>query len=87
MVVVTAASVHDRDGAKSVVPVLQHKFSRLRHSWADGAYAGPLVDWVRALRPQRPIHLEITKPSDRVKGFVVIPTRWLVERTLGWSNR
>jgi putative transposase len=59
----------------------------LQHIWADGAYAGPLVDWVRALRPQRPIRLEITKRSDRAKGFAVIPKRWMVERTLGWFNR
>jgi putative transposase len=86
-VVVTAANVQDRDGAKSILAVLGHKFSRLRHIWADGAYAGPLVDWVRALRPQWPIRLEITKRSDRIKGFVVIPKRWIVERTLGWFNR
>ena len=86
-VVVTAASVQDRDGAKPLLEILRHKFSRLRHIWADGAYAGPLVDWVRALRPQRPIRLEITKRSDRAKGFVVIPKRWIVERTLGWFNR
>jgi putative transposase len=86
-VVVTAASVQDRDGAKQVLGILRHKFSRLRHIWADGAYAGPLVDWVRALRPQRPIRLDMTKRSDRLKGFVVIPKRWIVERTLGWFNR
>jgi putative transposase len=87
MVVVTAASVQDRDGAKRVLAVLRHKFSRLRHIWADGAYAGPLVDWVKALRPQRPIRLAMTKRSDRIKGFVVIPKRWIVERTLGWFTR
>jgi putative transposase len=86
-VAVTAASVQDRDGAKSLLAVLRHKFSRLRHIWADGAYTGPLVDWVKALRPQRPIRLEITKRADHVKGFVVIPKRWIVERTLGWFNR
>jgi putative transposase len=86
-VVVTAANVQDRDGAKSVLAVLRHKFSRLRHIWADGAYAGPLVDWVRELRLYRPICLEITKRSDAVKGFVVIPKRWVVERTFGWLNR
>jgi putative transposase len=59
----------------------------LRHIWADGAYAGVLVDWVRALRPKRPLRLEITKRADRLKGFVVIPKRWIVERTLGWLNR
>jgi putative transposase len=86
-VVLTAANVQDRDGAKSILAVLRHKFSRLRHMWAEGAYADPLVDWVRALRPQRPIRLEITKRSDCIKGFVVIPKRWIVELTLGWFNR
>jgi putative transposase len=86
-VVVTAASVQDRDGAKQLLDILRHKYARLRHIWADGAYAGPLVDWVRALRPQRPIGLEITKRSDKAKGFVVIPKRWIVERTFGWFNR
>jgi transposase len=86
-VVVTAANVQDRDGAQSVLAVLQHKFWRLRLIWADGAYAGALVDWVRALRPHRPIRLEMTKRSDGVKGFVVIPKRWIVERTFGWFNR
>jgi putative transposase len=86
-VVVTAASVQDRDGAKQLLDILRHKFSWLRHIWADGAYAGPLVDWVRALRPRRPIRLEITKRSDTLKGFVVIPKRWIVERTFGWLNR
>jgi putative transposase len=87
LVVVTGAHVQDRDGAKSLLAVLRHQCSRLRHIWADGAYAGVLVDWVRALRPKRPIRLEITKRSDRLKGFVVIPKRWIVERTLGWLNR
>jgi putative transposase len=86
-VVVTAASVQDRDGAKRGLAVLRHQCSRLRHIWADGADAGPLVDWVRALRQPRPIRLEITKRSDAIKGFVVIPKRWIVERTFGWFNR
>jgi putative transposase len=86
-VVVTAASVQDRDGAKQLLKILWHRYTRLRHIWADGAYAGPLVDWVKALRPPRPIRLEITKRSNAVKGFVVIPKRWIVERTFGWFNR
>ena len=45
------------------------------------------MNWVRVLRPQRPIRLEITKRSDKAKGFVVIPKRWMVERTFGWFNR
>jgi putative transposase len=86
-VVVTAASVQDRDGAKQLLAILRHQYWRLRHIWADGAYAGPLVDWVRALRPQRPIRLEIAKRCDTIQGFVVIPKRWIVERTFGWLNR
>jgi putative transposase len=86
-VVVTAASVPDRDGAKQVLAVLRHQFSRLRRIWAAGAYAGALVDWVWALRPWRKVRLEITKRSGTAKGFEVIPKRWIVERTLGWFNR
>jgi putative transposase len=55
--------------------------------WADGAYAGPLVDLVKGLRPQRPIRLEITKRSDTMRVLEVIPKRWTVDRTFGWFNR
>jgi putative transposase len=86
-VVVTAASVQDRDGAKQGLAVLRHQFSQLRHIWADGAYTGALVDWVWSLRSRRKVRLEITKRADAAKGFEVIPRRWIVERTLGWFNR
>lgn len=85
--VVTAARVQDRDGAKQRLERLRHKPARWRPLWADGAYAGPLVDWVRALRRHRPIRLEITKRSAAVQGGVVIPKRWIVERTFGWCKR
>ena len=84
--VVTAARVQDRAGAKELLKVLRPRFSRLRRIGADGAYAGVLVTWVRTLRPQRPICLEITQRSALAKGFVVIPKRWIVERTFGWFN-
>ena len=86
-VVVTAASVQDRDGAKRLLGALRHKFSRLRLMWADQAYAGQLVAWVKALRVYRPVRLEIVKRSICTKGFQVSPKRWIVERTLGWFNR
>ena len=85
--VVTAASVQDRDGAKRRLDILRHTYGRRRHIWADGADAGPLVDWGRALRPQRAIRLEIARRGDTRKGFGVIPKRWLVERTFGWLHR
>ena len=86
-VAVTAASVQDRDGAKTVLAVLQHRFSRLRVIWADQAYAGRLIAWVKALRVSRPVRLDIVKRAAVAQGFVVSPKRWIVERTLGWLNR
>ncbi len=86
-VVVHAAHIQDRDGAKLVLGRLKHKFSRLRLLWADGAYAGQLVEWVSGLRVWHKLRLEIVKRSDPARGFVVQPKRWIVERTFGWLNR
>jgi putative transposase len=58
---VTAASVQDRDGAKVLLNVLRHWFTRLRCIWADGAYAGALETWVTWLRRSRKVRLEIVK--------------------------
>ena len=87
-VVVHPADVQDRDGAKLVLGGLAKTFLRLRHIWADGGYAGQLAEWVRNLRGDfRPIEMEIVKRSDNVKGFKVLPRRWVVERTFGWFGR
>lgn len=83
-VVVTAANVQDRDGAKLLLGMLRHWFTRLRCLWADGAYAGFLETWVVLLRRYRKVRLEIIKRSDHLKGFIVLPKRWIVERTFGW---
>jgi putative transposase len=86
-VVVTAASVPDRDGAKHLLGSLRHQFTRVRLIWADGAYAGDLLAWVWALRPRRKVCLEIVKRPKGVKGFQLLPWRWIVERTFGWLGR
>jgi putative transposase len=67
--------------------VLRHQFARLRLLWADQAYAGDLVSWLWALRPWRKVRLEIVKRPEGTKGFLLLPKRWIVERTLGWLNR
>jgi putative transposase len=85
-VVVTTASVQDRDGAKNVLAVLRHKCSRLRVIWADQADAGQLIAWVKAWRGSRPVRLDIVKRAAAAQGFVVSPKRWIVERTRGWFN-
>jgi len=87
VVVVHAADVQDREGARLVLERLANKFRRLRLVWADGGYAGQLVEWVRAVRKRDKLRLEIVKRSDDVAGFVVVPKRWIVERTFAWLYR
>jgi putative transposase len=79
--VVHAADVQDRDGAKLVLEKAQGRFPRLKLIWADGGYAGQLIGWVQQICGWV---LEIVKRSDDVTGFVVLPKRWIVERTFGW---
>lgn len=67
--------------------MLRHTFTRLRLIWADGGYAGQLLGWVRKLRVRNRLTTEIVKRSDDVKGFRVLPRRWVVERTFGWLGR
>jgi putative transposase len=86
-VVVHAANLQDRDGAKLVLERLRHQFSRRRLIWADGAYAGSLSAWVRGLRIWRQLRLEIVSRPAGAKGFVLVPKRWVVERTFGWLTR
>jgi putative transposase len=63
-------------------------FPRLRFFWADGGYAGKLLSWVTCLSRQiGRWTLEIVKRTDDIKGFVVLPRRWVVERTFGWLSK
>ena len=83
-VVVHAANIQDRDGAKLALRKLQGRFSRLRLIWADGAYAGQLVDWASTLGGGPG---EVVKRAKNSHSFEVLPRRWVVERTLGWLGR
>lgn len=83
-VMVTPASVQDRDGAQSLLAKVIGWFSRLQVIWADAGYAGQLVAWVKALRPFGKLRLEIVPRLLGTKGFKVLPHRWIVERTLAW---
>lgn len=83
-VLVTSAATQDRDGAQVLLARLRHQFTRLVCLWADGGYAGSLVEWVWRLRAHRKIHLAIVKRPAASAGFTVLPKRWIVERTFGW---
>ena len=82
-IVVTPASVQDRDGAKQLLQQLSGPTKKLRLIWVDGAYRGQLLDWVLAHCRFR---LQVILRSDQQKGFVVLPRRWVVERTFSWLN-
>jgi putative transposase len=84
MILVHPGNVQDRDGAKLLLTKAKQCFSRLKLIWADGGYRGKLVNWVLIY-----CHwvLEIVKRNDDVKGFVVLPRRWIVERTFAWLGR
>jgi transposase len=84
MVMVTAANVTDREAARIMLPRLRARFRELSLVWADGGYTGRLVDWAKE---KLQLTLQIVKRSDDMEGFVVLPRRWVVERTLGWLMR
>jgi transposase len=83
-VLVTAASVQDRDAAKPLLWNLKKAYPKIKLAWADGGYAGKLVTWARtALK----LTLQIVKRPDDLHAFKVLPRRWVVERTLAWITR
>ena len=80
-VAVTGANVQDRDGARLVLDDLKDRFPRLQRVWADGVYAGELVEWAEGIAK---ITLDIVRKPKGQVGFAVLPWRWIVERTFAW---
>src|SRR5215471_5787475 len=83
-VLVTAASVSDPAGARLLFARLGGACKKLRLIWVDGTYRGQLVEWV-AQRMR--FVLRVTLRPEGAKGFVLLPRRWVVERTFGWLNQ
>ena len=85
-VVVHSADIQDRDGAALVLDKRTRRlFPFIERIYADGGYQGPRVRAAAARAGTWKI--EIIKRSDIAKGFVVLPKRWVVERTLAWISR
>jgi transposase len=80
-VVVTAASVQDRDGARPLLWQLAASFRTVTLIWADGGYAGKLVTWAKETLRRT---VQIVRRPDNLHTFKVLPRRWVVERTFGW---
>jgi transposase len=84
--IVHPANIQDRDGGILLLTALADRFPLLVRLFADAAYRGP--QFRRALTKLRPQLIpEIVTRSDQRTGFVILPKRWLVERTLAWLNR
>jgi len=81
-VVITAASVQDRDGARPLLWNLHRASRHVRLIWADAVYAGKLATWAAAMN----MTLQIVPRRNR-HTFEVLPRRWVVERTFAWISK
>jgi len=80
------ADVQDRDGGVLLLSTLFGQYPFLRKVFADGGYHGPIFEQgVAQFLTQ--MQVEIVKRSDAAKGFVILPRRWVVERTFAWLGR
>jgi transposase len=84
-VIVHSAGIQDRDGAALVLDKIRKRFPWLELVWADAGYNAHQVKDAVARSPG--LRLEIVKRTDDIKGFVVLPRRWVVERTFSWFGR
>ena len=80
---VHSAGIQDRDGGRYLVSKAKTNGATFHKGYADGSYAGKFVDWAKNTHE---IIIEIVKRSDQNK-FVVLPKRWIIERTLAWISR
>jgi transposase len=82
-VLITVAGIQDRDAARPLLWNLKRAFPSVRLAWADSGYAGQLVTWAKT---KIRLTLQIVKRIEQHK-FIVLPRRWVVERTFSWITR
>jgi putative transposase len=96
-VVVHEANIADRDGARLLLGKAAEKLPRMEKVWADRGYNGKIGEW---MKERLGWTLEIVKPPSRwiwvpageepppyPRGFIVLPRRWVIERTFAWITR
>jgi transposase len=81
-VVVHSAGIQDRVGARAVLMRLFRRFDTITKVFVDGGYTGKLIDWASDMFGY---DVEVVKRSEQ-HTFVVLPKRWIVERTFAWLN-
>lgn len=84
-VLVHEANIQDPHGAAPLLRALRRRFPRLGHIFADRIYRGPQL--LKAIADCGPWIIEIVERPPGVKGFQLLPRRWVVERTFAWLGR
>jgi transposase len=84
--IVHGADIQDRDGGILVMSTLFGLYPFLVKLFADGGYQGEQFQ-AGLKKAVAAVNVEIVKRSDHAKGFVVLPKRWVVERTFAWLGR
>lgn len=83
-VLVTAASIQDRDAGHRLLAALRARFSTIRLAWADGGYPGRLPRWTQRVLD---LPIQIIKRIPGASGFHVRPWVWITERTFAWISK
>ena len=84
--IVHPADIQDRDGGVLLLATLSGMHPFLKKLFADAAYQGP--QFHKAMAKILPdLETDIVERSDHIKGFAILPKRWIVERTIAWLNR
>jgi transposase len=81
-VVVHSAGIQDRVGARAVMMRLFRRFDTITKIFVDGGYTGKLIGWAKDMFGY---DVEVVQRNEQHK-FVVLPKRWIVERTISWLN-
>jgi putative transposase len=95
--VVHEASIADRDGAKLLLEKVGERLPRMEKVWADRGYNGKIGEWIKerlgwALEIVKPPRRWVRVPANEEPpaypaGFIVLPRRWVIERTIAWIMR
>ena len=83
-VFVTEANSTDREVASWLIPLLPARCPRLKKLWADGIYRG--AEFIADMHERSGIDVEIVERDPTVKGFKLLPFRWVIERTFAWLS-
>ena len=81
-VLVTEANITERDVAEWLLNAVSDRFPRLTLVWVDGGFSGE--DFAARIQRQCGLTIEVVKRPDHATGFVLLPRRWVVERTFAW---